>query len=182
MLPVQSLTSDMKGNPFVVDGTTTLSTLVLRLPGGVGGGAPPSNNIAVQPTTASAANKDYFQWTEARKLSMAKTVSANKGHVKNGVSMKVKWELILGKLKEKPGFESLSITALTLQNAFKRDQGLVLEKFGFSKEQVNLSALDGVPPSEYESLHLELAEEDYRSSNKRRAAQEKEARKKRYAL
>jgi hypothetical protein len=76
--------------------------------------------------------------------------------------------MLLFQLKQKPEFSTLNIAWNALQTAFKRDLTVVLAKFGTSKEQVNLSGLNEMP-AEYDWLHLDMAEEDYKESNERKS-------------
>ena len=92
----------------------------------------------------------------------------NFAYKKTTQSYKEKFEIILFQLKQKPEFSTLNTAWNALQTAFKRDQAVVLAKFGISKEQVNLSGLNEMP-AEYEKLHLDMAEEDYKESYERKS-------------
>ena len=80
-------------------------------------------------------------------------------------------------MRTKPEFEHLNIGASALQNAFYSQLKAVLQKYGIEKEQVNLSGLAS-EPSEYEKLLLEMAEEDYKETRKRKNDAEKAKQKK----
>jgi len=90
--------------------------------------------------------------------------------------MKSKYEINSYSIKVRPAFEDLQISALALQNAFTRDSNAVLTKYGIDREGVNLSQLDGNMPSEYEKLHLDMAEEEFKKtvSKKRKKEHEKQ--------
>ena len=87
----------------------------------------------------------YFTWTDERRYSLAKRVFRLKAYKKTDISMKTKFEMVYNQLKELDSFQDLSITWQSLQNSFKRDQEVVLLKYGISREQVNLSGLPMEP-------------------------------------
>ena len=124
-----------------------------------------TETTSLQPPNGSTV---YFSWTEEHKHILAKYVHRNFAYKKTTQSYKEKFEIILFQLKQKPEFSTLNIAWNALQTAFKRDQAVVLAKFGISKEQVNLSGLNEMP-AEYEKLHLDMAEEDYKESNERKS-------------
>lgn len=114
----------------------------------------------------------YFTWTDEKRYTLAKLVYRLKAYKKTELSMKSKFEIVYKQLKEKPEFEQLNMTSQSLQNSFKRDQEAVLIKLGILKEQVNLSGLP-TEPSEYEKLHVAMAEEESDLTKKRKRKQEK---------
>lgn len=116
----------------------------------------------------STAPTVYFNWADDLKHVLAKYVHRNQAYKKTSQSFKEKYEIVLFQLKQKPQFASLNISWNGIQVSFKRDQAAVLTKFGILKEQVNLSGLNE-EPTEYEKLHLDMAEEDYKESTKRKS-------------
>lgn len=112
---------------------------------------------------------NYFAWSDEKKYTLAKLVNKNMGYKKTDTSMKLKFEIIHSQLLAKPGFESLSIQPLALQNKFRADMDMVLSKYGISKDNVNLSGLDGNEPSEYEKLIIDMAEASYKDQRKRKS-------------
>lgn len=120
----------------------------------------------------NGASSQYFGWTEERKYTLAKLVHRHAAYKKTSVSFKDKFDLIYIEMKSKKEFADLSISSLALQNTFKRDQGVVLVKYGISKEAVNLSGLES-EPSAYEKLLLDMAEEEYKEKRKRKIKTEK---------
>ena len=98
--------------------------------------------------------------------SLAKLVSSyqafKRAKSNSGTTKNQKFEAILLQLKQKDEFSDLkaSYSPKTLENKFKEDQEKVLLKFGISKSDVNLSGLK-TKPTDYEQLHLDMAEEAF---------------------
>ena len=64
----------------------------------------------------------YFDWTEEKNYTLALLVLKYKGYKTTDIKQLEKWEVILDKIKTKPGFEDLAIKPIPLQTHFKRMQ------------------------------------------------------------
>ena len=129
-----------------------------------------------------------FYWTEDLLFILAKEVHYARAykHTKN-TAMKGKWEMVLTRLKtnypikDGPGtddFALLDIVPVALQNHFKRNMKEIMKKHGISEEGANLSGLPELP-SEYESLMITMAKDEFKEKSKRkRESAKKEATKK----
>lgn len=124
--------------------------------------------VPAVPAVPAVSSTNYFAWTDEKKYTLAKLVNKNAGHKKTEISFKVKFDIILSQIITKPGFEDLKILPMALQNKFKADKDAVLLKFGISKDDVNLSGMDGTEPTDYEKLILDMAEAEYKETRKRK--------------
>ena len=149
-----------------------------------------TSNIGDMPTTTTSRGGFIrkFNWTEDLLFILAKEVHYARAykHTKN-TAMKGKWEMVLTRLKtnypikDGPGtddFALLDIVPVALQNHFKRNMKEIMKKHGISEEGANLSGLPELP-SEYESLMITMAKDEFKEKSKRkRESAKKEATKK----
>ena len=71
----------------------------------------------------------YFDWTEEKNYTLALLVLKYKGYKTTDIKQLEKWEVILDKIKTKPGFEDLAIKPIPLQTHFKRMQEETLRRW-----------------------------------------------------
>lgn len=105
-----------------------------------------------------ASAREYFDWTDSAQYKLANAASKFEGYKKTGMSMKVKWELILAHLKKDKEFASLNIQAQALQNKFNALQNRLLTRAGVTTDAVNLSGKEDAP-ADFDKLMLDMAEE-----------------------
>lgn len=121
-----------------------------------------------RPLSKKVTQKGYFKWNKDLEHVLAKEVfRAHAYKNTKDSSMKVKWQIVLTRLKAtypvKDGdqsidFTDLDITAIALQNHFKRIMEDLEKKAAISEEGANLSGLPEVP-SELDSLLMHMSKE-----------------------
>ena len=128
----------------------------------------PTTSTNSGPLSKKVTQKGYFKWNKDLEHVLAKEVF--RAHAYKNTkesSMKVKWQIVLTRLKAtypvKDGdqsidFTDLDITALALQNHFKRIMEDLEKKAAISEEGANLSGLPEVP-SELDSLLMHMSKE-----------------------
>ena len=127
----------------------------------------PTTSTSSGPLSKKVTQKGYFKWNKDLEHVLAKEVfRAHAYKNTKDSSMKVKWQIVLTRLKAtypvKDGdqsidFTDLDITAIALQNHFKRIME-DLEKKAAIEEGANLSGLLEVP-SELDSLLMHMSKE-----------------------
>lgn len=101
--------------------------------------------------------KVFFNWTLERNLIFVKVCNSKNVHLTTSNFTKdQKWQAVLIALKSKPEFEELELTWKSLSERFRTEQALVLDKYGMTKDNVNLSGLPERPP-EYEDILINMA-------------------------
>ena len=121
----------------------------------------PTTSTSSGPLSKKVTQKGYFKWNKDLEHVLAKEVfRAHAYKNTKDSSMKVKWQIVLTRLKAtypvKDGDQS--ITAIALQNHFKRIMEDLEKKAAISEEGANLSGLPEVP-SELDSLLMHMSKE-----------------------
>ena len=128
----------------------------------------PMTSTSSGPSSKKVTQKGYFKWNKDLEHVLAKEVfRAHAYKNTKDSSMKVKWQIVLTRLKAtypvKDGdqsidFTDLDISAIALQNHFKRIMEDLEKKAAISEEGANLSGLPEVP-SELDSLLMHTSKE-----------------------
>ena len=82
-------------------------------------------------------------------------------------------------MKSKPLFANFEVNDKSrsgIKAKFDRDQKEVLDKYGFTKGSANLSVLPEIP-SDFESLHIDLAQDAVKDKARSKAKAQREKRK-----
>lgn len=95
-------------------------------------------------------------WDVNRKLIFVRAVFAKQAFKKTDLTFKAKYEMVRLELMKNPDFMALKICSNSLQNTYTRMKEATLQKYGFTSESVNLSAVKE-QPSDWEQLILEMA-------------------------
>ena len=117
----------------------------------------------------------YFSWTTNRKEKLAKVVKNVQAYIKTDTSFEIKFGIVKQRLMDDDDFKAMEIGWKALQTQFGRDSKEVLRECGISDERINLSGMEK-KPTDYQSLHISMAEEVQRKDRKRirEATKEKE--------
>ena len=115
----------------------------------------------------------YFSWTLARKEKLAKIVKNVQAYIKTDTSFEIKFGIVKQRLMEEDDFQGMEIGWKALQTQFNRDTSLVLRECGIENDKINLSGMEK-KPTEYQSLHISMAEEVQRKEKKRKLVATKE--------
>jgi hypothetical protein len=117
-------------------------------------------------------------WTPEHKLALAQSVCKRKGYIKTLANFKDKYQLVIDDLKASAlDFAKITLSFPSIQNTFIKHSRDVLEELGISSEGANLSGLAS-SPSEYQKLHMNMAEEVDKFTTQKNETKEKKKKKK----
>ena len=138
-----------------------------------------SDEEATVPTAAKKQKKVFFNWTPERNLIFAKICNSKNVHLTTtNMTKDQKWQAVLIALKAKPEFEELEISWKSLAERFRTEQSLILDRYGMTKDSVNLSGLPEKPP-EYEDILINMAVSSKSANDKAKRQREGKLQKKR---
>ena len=129
--------------------------------------------LAAKPT--KKARNNYFVWTAHHNLIFMRTCQSKLVHSNKGAMKKEeKCQAVINHLKSRKenDFEFLDIKAKAVGEKFRKDTSIIMEKYGFTKDSVNLSGLSDKPPP-YDDLVLNMAHEAKAENAKAKRAKEK---------
>ena len=132
-------------------------------------------NIEVVANPAKKSRTNYFVWTPNHNLIFMRTCQAKLLHSNKGAMKKEeKCQAVINHLKSRKenDFEFLDIKAKAIGEKYRKDTSIILEKYGFTKDSVNLSGLSEKPPP-YDDIVLSMAHEAKAENAKAKREKEK---------
>jgi len=120
-------------------------------------------------------NNHYFIWTPSHNLVFMRACQMKLLHSSKGALKKEeKCQAVINYLKSRKenDFEFLEIKPKAIGEKFRKDTSVILEKYGVTKESVNLSGLSDKPPP-YDDIVLNMANESRAENSKAKRAKEK---------
>ena len=124
------------------------------------------SDIVHEPVAKKRKPNGYFKWTVEAEEILAKEVNRLKVHLKknnSGLKKDDQWKLVLSRLKESKKTDAFlefdnDTGYKSLRSKFSGMLEDIKKKFGVTDQKTNLSAREK-PPTAFESLLLEMAEE-----------------------
>ena len=134
----------------------------------------------ITPMAAKKQKKVFFNWTPERNLTFAKICNSKYVHLTTtNMTKDQKWQSVLIALKAKPEFDELEVSWKSLSERFRTEQALILDRYGMTKDSVNLSGLPEKPP-EYEDILINMAVSSKAANDKAKRQRESKSQKKRF--